>query len=85
MNHSSVNSIDDTQSRSQAEDFFRAIFGQRAGSFLKIHAFQVHYSAGSRNKQSQQQPSFTEVPSLLNTSTGSLLGIKGAPCHVNAG
>lgn len=39
MDHSSLNSIDDTQSRSQAEDFFKAIFSQQTGSFLEIRVF----------------------------------------------
>lgn len=49
------------------------------GRFLEIRAFQVHYSAGPRNEQSQQQPFCTDVPSPLNTSTSSLLLIMGAP------
>ena len=40
---------------------------------------------GPRNRERRLQRFSTEVPSLLNTSTGSLLGIKAVSCHANVG
>ena len=77
MQGSSRNNGKPETKQSQAADFFEAIFSQQGGGFLEIRSFEVHYSAGPCNKQSQQQPFSTKAPSL----TGSLLGIKGAPCH----
>lgn len=87
---SSIDNIDQEEGEGQAEDFLKAIFSKQATGFLELSAFpgpasaislrnQIHYFAGPRNEQSQQQRFSTEVPSLLNTSTSSLLLIKGAP------
>ncbi len=40
---------------------------------------------GPRNRGRRLQRFFTEAPSLLNTSAGSLLGIKAVSCHANVG
>jgi len=69
----------------QPRQFFFSIPSELGKAALAVSLRNQADYFGPRNQQSQQQLFSTEVPSLLNTSTGSLLGIRGAPCRVDGG